>query len=136
MTTTQHHTTHAAVADRFLEALAARDFDDLTRCLHPDARMQAVLQPCHDDQDGAEAIAQEFRNWFGAADDFEMVHAEVGRVGPRLRMSWRLRMQPSPLGPGWHLVEQHAFADVDADPDERITALDMVCSGYNPEDPG
>jgi hypothetical protein len=33
------------------------------------------------------------------------------------------------LGDGWHVIEQHAYADAM----EAIETLDLVCPGFNPE---
>ena len=54
-------------------------------------------------------------------------------VKTRLQMTWRFRLRPAPfdIGEGWHVIEQHAFADVT----ERIDALDLVCSGFRAERP-
>jgi hypothetical protein len=67
------------------------------------------------------------------ADAFEVVDTTVGEVAGRLQMTWRFRLRPAPfdIGDGWHVIEQHAFADVT----ERIEALDLVCSGFRAERP-
>ena len=46
-------------------------------------------------------------------------------------MTWRIRLRPAPfeIGDGWHLIEQHVFADIA----DRIEALDLVCSGFRAE---
>ena len=55
----------------------------------------------------------------------------VGEVGGRLHLAWRIRLRPAPfgIGDGWHVIEQHAFADAD----DAIATLDLLCSGFNPE---
>ncbi|MDZ7675574.1 MAG: nuclear transport factor 2 family protein [Acidimicrobiales bacterium] len=117
-----------SVAHRFLGTLATRDFAGLARCLHPDVRMQAVLPIGHAERHGADVVAESFRDWFGDAHAVELVGSTVDEVGPRLKLWWRLRVRFSPDEPGWHLVEQHAFADAR----DRIDAIDLVCSGFNP----
>lgn len=44
-------------------------------------------------------------------------------------MRQRRRDRYITLGDGWHVIEQHAFADVT----ESIEALDPVCSGFRAE---
>jgi hypothetical protein len=46
-------------------------------------------------------------------------------------MTWRIRLRPAPfaIGDGWHLIEQHAFADIA----ETIETLELVCSGFRAE---
>jgi hypothetical protein len=117
----------------FLEALANRDFDQLAATLGSNVRFRALLPPGPIEWQGPEAVTEAFRSWFGEADEFELVDATVGEVGGRLHLSWRLRVRPAPfgIGDGWHVIEQHAYAEADAE----IGALDLLCSGFNAERP-
>lgn len=119
----------SALADSFVQALAARDFAGLSGCLDEQVRMRALLPPGQFEWQGAATVADQFRSWFGGADELELVDAAVSRVGGRLHLRWRLRLRPSPRGPGWHVVEQHANADAT----DRIEALDVLCSGFHPD---
>ena len=120
-----------SVGGIFLEALANRDFDQLAATLGPNIRFRALLPPGPMEWQGPEAVAEAFRSWFGEPEEFELVDATVGEVGGRLHLSWRLRVRPAPfgIGDGWHVIEQHAYADADA----VISALDLLCSGFNAE---
>jgi len=69
-----------------------------------------------------------FVQWFGHANQFELVDAVVGEVGPRLHMRWRMRLRSDRLGDGWFVVEQQSYAD--ADESDRIQRLSLLCSGY------
>ncbi len=115
----------------FLEALANRDFDALARTLSNDVRFRAMLPPGAMDWTGAPEVAAVFRSWFGSADDFEIVDATVGEVAGRLHLSWRVRVRPAPfdIGDGWHVIEQHAYANAV----DTIDALDLLCSGFRPD---
>ncbi len=79
-------------------------------------------------------LAEAFRSWFGQVEELELLEATVGQVGGRLQLSWRIRVRPVPfdIGEGWHVIEQRAFADVDA----AIDNLDPVCSGFRLEKVG
>jgi hypothetical protein len=70
--------------------------------------------------------------WFGGAADFELVDAAVGQVGGRLHLSWRVRVRPAPfgIGDGWHVIEQQAYVDAG----DTIGSLDLLCSGFHPEE--
>ena len=120
-----------SVAGRFLEGLAARDFRRLAATLRPDIRLRALLPSGPSEWQGRDAAAEVFRSWFGGADQYDVVDAAVGEVAGRLQLTWRIRVRPAPfdIGDGWHLIEQHAFADADA----AIEALDLVCSGFRAE---
>jgi hypothetical protein len=121
-----------AVAGSFLEGLAGQDFARLGGALAAGARLRALLPSGLYQWAGAEAIAGRFAGWFGDTEDFELVEASVGEVGGRLYLRWRLRLRAQRLGGGWFTVEQQAYADADAD--GRIARLDLLCTGYRPED--
>jgi SnoaL-like domain len=120
-----------AVGGAFLEALASRDYRLMATTLAPSVRFRAMLPPGPILREGPAATADMFRSWFGPAEDFEVVDATVGEVGGRLHLSWRLRVRPAPfgIGTGWHVIEQHAYADTG----DTIDALDLLCSGFHPE---
>ena len=135
-TTTGHHSPvtvvpQFALAGVFLEGLAAQDFARLGGALAPDARLRALLPRGLRERAGAEVIADQFAVWFGDTEDFELIEAGVGEVGGRLHLHWRLRLRAGRLGPGWHAVEQQAYADTGED--GRIARLDLLCTGYRPE---
>ena len=137
MTTTRGHPAAAmaprfAVAGSFLEGLAGQDFSRLGGALAAGARLRALLPSGLYEWAGAAAIAGRFAGWFGDTEDFELTEAAVGEVGGRLHLQWRLRLRAGRLGPGWFTVEQQAYADTDES--GRITRLDLLCTGYLPED--
>jgi hypothetical protein len=115
----------------FLESLVNRDYARMAATLGTRVRFRALLPPGPMDWEGPEAVADAFNSWFGQADDFELVDATVGEVGGRLHLSWRLRVRPAPfgIGDGWHVIEQQAYADAT----ETIDALELLCSGFQPE---
>src|ERR1700722_14452042 len=137
-TTARNHSTGAvvpafALAGSFLEGLAAQDFARLEDALTADARLRALLPRGLREWTGAEAIAASFARWFGDTEDFELAEAIVGKVGGRLHMHWRVRLQAERLGAGWFTVEQQAYADNAGG--GRIARLDLLCTGYLSEAP-
>jgi SnoaL-like protein len=122
----------SAPAGLFLEGLAAQDFARLGGALAEDARLRALLPAGLHEWAGAEAIARRFAHWFDDTEAFELVEAAVGEVGGRLHLHWRLRLRAQRLGPGWFTVEQQAYADTGDG--GRIAQLDLLCTGYRPED--
>jgi hypothetical protein len=129
MTTTS--VTQFAVADSFLEGLAAQDFGRLGGTLTAGCQLRALLPPGAREWDGGEAIAGQFATWFGETEAFELTEASVGDVGGRLHMRWRLRLRAERLGSGWFTVEQQVYAD--ADGSGQIARLDLLCTGYRAE---
>jgi hypothetical protein len=120
-----------AFAGSFLEGLAAQDFAQLGGALTADARLRALLPLGPMECTGAEVIERQFAGWFGDTEDFELVEANVGEVGDRLHLSWRLRLQAKRLGTGWFTVGQQAYAATDDS--GRIRRLDLLCTGYRHE---
>ena len=120
-----------SVGGVFLEALADRDYRRMAATLGPTVRFRAMLPRGPMDWLGPDEVTAAFYSWFGGADDFELIDATVGEVGGRLHLSWRLRVRPAPfgIGEGWHVIEQHAYADAG----DTIEALDLLCSGFHPE---
>ena len=130
-TNTKDSVARWSVGGVFLEGLAARDFRRLAESLDKGVRFRALLPPGPSEWTGADAVAGALQEWFGDAADFTLVDATVGEVGNRIHLAWRLRLRPAPfgIGDGWHVIEQHAYADVG----EKIEALDLLCSGFAAE---
>jgi hypothetical protein len=120
-----------SIAGMFLEGLTTRDYERLAATLHQGVRFRALLPPGPSEWQGRTEVADVFRSWFGQSDRFEVVDATVGEIAGRLQMTWRIRLRPAPfeIGDGWHVIEQHAFADVA----ESIEAIDLACSGFRAE---
>lgn len=120
-----------SVGGIFLEALATRDFERMATTLGVNIRFRALLPPGPMQWQGPAQVTEAFRSWFGGADDFELVDATVGEIGGRLHLSWRIRVRPAPfgIGEGWHVIEQHGYADAI----DVIETLDLLCSGFRTE---
>lgn len=120
-----------SVGGSFLRALASRDYEQMATTLAANIRFRALLPPGPMQWQGPPQVAEAFRSWFGGADDFELVEATVSEVGGRLHLSWRIRVRPAPfgIGEGWHVIEQHGYADAT----DAIETLDLLCSGFRTE---
>ncbi len=121
-----------SIAGMFLEGLTARDYDRLATTLAP--RRAIPGAPAAADRPSGTAEPKPLTcsaRGSAQADRFEVVDATVGEIAGRLQMTWRIRLRPAPfdIGDGWHLIEQHAFADIA----ETIETLDLVCSGFRAE---
>jgi hypothetical protein len=114
-----------------VDALTARDFTRMADCFEPTATMRALLPPGLTECEGPTEIVGKIRGWFGDATEFEVLDGTVGEIGGRLHVSWRFRLHPTPWGDdAWHVIEQHAFLHAG----ERIEAIDLLCSGFHPDD--
>jgi len=110
--------------ERFVPALANRDFRGLETCFHDKARFRALIPPGLREALGpAEAVAH-LRRWFGNADVIEIITSEVEDLGRRSSVAYRLRVRENS---DWFVVEQRAFCTLE---DGKIAAMDLLCSGF------
>lgn len=116
------------VGEAFLQALANRDFEALQACLRQDVSFRALVPPGIRQASDASGTVNRLRLWFGEADSFEMLRAEIGQVAHRLSITYRIRLHDAD---GWQVIEQRLYCDVGDD--GRIRTLDLLCSGFLPE---
>jgi hypothetical protein len=117
-----------SVAGTVLEALARRDFGRLAAALRDDVHLRALLPGAFKEWHGRAGVDAAFTGWFDGFDGFELVDTVVGEVGPRLHLGWRLRVRDERSAGPWLVVEQHVYADADAD--DQIYRLSLLCSGF------
>jgi hypothetical protein len=110
-------------------ALAQRDFSRLADTLMPEVRMRALIPPGPVEVSGVEAVAAKFSAWFGDAEQLELVRSGSETVADRLHVFYRLRVKKH--GDVTKIVEQHLVCAYDCD---GITALDLVCTGFRPDE--
>ena len=110
-----------------ITALARRDFRRLAEALAPDVRLRALIPPGPLEISNAEAVATKFASWFGDAEELELVRSGSDTVADRLHVFYRLRVRKA--GDVAKIVEQHLLCAFEND---RITGLDLVCTGFRP----
>jgi hypothetical protein len=113
------------VGDVFVTALVDGDIPRLAGTLDSQVQMRALIPPGPIEVRGAEAVAGKFATWFGSAERLELIRSVSEPVADRLHVSYRLRVRRA--GDPWKVVEQHLLCAHD---EGRITALDLVCSGF------
>lgn len=116
------------VGEAFVQALSDRDFKALQACLQQDVSFRALVPPGIRQATDAPGTVDRLRLWFGKADSFEMLSAEIGQVAHRLSITYRIRLHDPD---GWQVVEQRLYCDVGND--GYISSLDLLCSGFLPE---
>jgi hypothetical protein len=114
---------------RLVAALVDRDFRQLAHVLTADVCMRALIPPGLVEVSGAEAAAAKFSSWFGDAEELDLVRAGSDTVADRLHVFYQLRVKKP--GDVSKIVEQHLLCEYD---DDRVTALDLVCSGFRPDE--
>ena len=115
------------VAERFLHALEARDFDGIASCFAPNGRLRALVPTALREDEGSQAVAERFRYWLGDMTDFALSDTAVEEFVDRLHI--RYRMRGVDLEDGAVTSEQHAYLTLEGD---TITAMNLVCSGWRP----
>lgn len=115
-------------AASLLDAISRRDFPALHLCLDPEVQLRALVPPGPFALDSADAVVAAFTRWFGGDDTFELVDAALGQVGGRVYARWRVSLTPEGQPGQARVAEQHVFTSGD----ERITAIDLLCSGFQP----
>ncbi len=114
--------------DALVEAMRRLDFQALAGWLHPEVRMRALLPGGPVEVLGRAGVVARMRAWFAGCDAHEALESGTGRVGPRAYGFWRLRVRENGR---WYAVGQHAYAVLD---DEGlVTGLDLLCSGFHPD---
>jgi hypothetical protein len=118
--------------ERFVRALAAKDFERLAGLLDPAIDFRGMTPNGFWQASGpAEVVDQVLRRWFEDQDVIEAVVAlDTGRVADRDRVAWRFAVA-TPDGP--HLVEQQAYYETSGG---RISWMRVLCSGFRPAPPG
>lgn len=115
-------------AQSFVSALSDGDFARLEEALEHEAYLSALLPDGFREWHGAAEIARVFAGWFGEVDELTAVSASVSRLGPCVKLHWRLRVRAERLAEVPVLVEQQVFAD--AGPTSRIQSMSLLCSGF------
>ena len=116
-----------ARSHRFLELLAARDFERLVASLTSDAHARFLLPHGLEEYDGRDAIVARIRSWFGSASLFDLAASTEDQVGMRHRISWRFNVVRDGSR---QVIEQLVYLDLGPQGIERI---DLLCSGFLPE---
>jgi TusA-related sulfurtransferase len=116
-----------AKSHKFLELLAARDFERLLASLASDAHARFLLPHGLEEYDGRDAIVARIRSWFGSASLFDLAASTEDEVGMRHRISWRFNVVRDGSR---QVIEQLVFLDLGPQGIERI---DLLCSGFLPE---
>ena len=115
-----------SVAGNLLDAFTRRDFDAMADCFSPDVRFRALIPPGVVDITGPQDTVAKFAQWFGHHDQFDVLDASIGQVGPRLYLRWRVNTAAADDPDSARVIEQQLYATAG----ERIEVLDLMCSGF------
>jgi TusA-related sulfurtransferase len=124
-----HTSRTRAAAKRFVDAVAATDLHGMVAALAPDVRLRYLIPPGPGEIVGAAAVAAKYLQWFGAADAIRAQSVLVEPLAERISVRYRFLLHREGHE-GWEVIEQQAYLDIDDG--LRITAIDLLCSGFRP----
>jgi TusA-related sulfurtransferase len=114
-----------AGAQQLLDAITARDFSALEAALEPDSHLRALLPGGLIEAAGPTGIAGRFREWFGAAEVFDVLEARAQITGDRSSLHYRFRIRQA--GKDETVISQHVIL---FGIDGAVDALHLVCTGF------
>lgn len=112
----------------FVDAVAHRDFRSVAYALAPNVRFRALAPRGLQEGTGGAELAQHFGEWFGDAEEFDMIRCLVDRCGDRAHVSYRLHLRRHGVR---YVCDQHVFGTV---ANAGIVELDLLCSGVRRRD--
>ncbi len=108
--------------ERFGQRPGERNADHLERCPAPGG---TDSRPClHTSWNSSREMRP--REWFGDAQLLTIMHQEVGQVGDRLSLRYRLRVEEATR---ITVCEQYAFCVTNG---PVVAETSLVCSGFSP----
>jgi hypothetical protein len=115
--------------DVLIEAIAARDFNALAGCFHPEVRFRALTPNNTFGHFGAVSAVATVKGWYGDASIIELVSKEIEPIGSeRIRLGYRLRVLKDHT---WKVVEQQGYCTLG---NGLVADISLVCSGFQPVD--
>ncbi len=120
--------TDGTTSHKFLELLAARDFEGLVATFVSDAHARLLLPHGLEEHVGRDAIVHRIESWFGSASVFDLTSSSEEVVGLRHRLSWRFSIVRD--GHSREVIEQLAYLDLGP---HGIEQIDLLCSGFQVE---
>ena len=116
------------LGERFVQALAAKDFAQAASLLHPEVDFRGMTPGRFWQANTATQVVDEIlRSWLEDSDQIEeLLQVDTTRVADRERVGYRLAVS----NPGGSfLVEQQAYYETS---DGLITWMRVLCSGFRP----
>ena len=125
--------TGSAVARRLMDAIVTRDFDGLSAILAADVWMRALLPRELVETHSAADTTEVFRGWLAPHHALEVRSTEQHTVEGREFLAYNLLLRQDWAPDVWHVLEQSGYCRVVND---RVSRIDLVCTGYFPTDVG
>jgi hypothetical protein len=121
-------TASTTLGEAFAQALSRKDFDEVTRLLHPEVDFRGLTPGRMWEASDAHTVVESvLKIWFDPSDELDhLVSTETDTFADRARVGYRLEGH-NPDGP--FVVEQQAYY---GERDGRIGWMRVMCSGFRP----
>jgi hypothetical protein len=121
-------TASTTLGEAFAQALSRKDFDEVTRLLHPEVDFRGLTPGRMWEASDAHTVVESvLKIWFDPSDELDhLVSTETDTFADRARVGYRLEGH-NPEGP--FVVEQQAYY---GERDGRIGWMRVMCSGFRP----
>ena len=116
-----------AVAERLLEAVAAREYGEIEACFAPEPRFDVLTPHRLREHRSASAAVERYRAWLEPLEDFEVLERDAVEIADRVRVRYRFRGRDPKSG--WQLNEHTGYAAVE---NGRIASMTLTCAGFRP----
>ena len=110
------------------DLLKVRDFDRIRSLLDPRVEFRALVPRGIREGANSEEATAWLQQWFGDADEYEVLASSVDQVVDRLHIAYRIRLRKPT---GWRVIEQQAYCTLR---NGLIDTMRVLCSGFRPID--
>ena len=118
----------APVASAWINALAQHDFEALRSALAPTVQFRALVPGEKVIIGSVAEVVACFRRWFEDAIDMEVIEEHSALLIDRLQVRFRARLRKKGQP---YLIDQSLWATLE---DGKFVAIDLLCSGFRPEE--
>lgn len=112
------------LGEDWIQAIMEGALDRLEKFCQPEVASRLLLPKRLVTLDNASALVAEYRDWFGDCSDFQLEGSRVGKVGKRLGIFYRFRLQ---MDGDWQTIEQQLYCTLK---NGRVEKIHLLCSGF------
>ncbi|MGZ3496985.1 MAG: nuclear transport factor 2 family protein [Vulcanimicrobiaceae bacterium] len=112
------------VAERFVGALARKDFAELERCFAPNVMFRALVPTGYNEASNARDARRFFEHWFGDVESMQLRSARLGQMGSRTLVGYGIAGYEDGMA---FSCEQTLYCDIIGN---QLAHVNLLCSGF------
>lgn len=112
------------LGEGWIQAVSEGALDRLTQFCQPQVVSQLLTPKRFLTFDNASDLVAKYHDWYDQYTNFQLEQSRVARVGERLGIFYRLRLQNQG---DWYRIEQQVYVTLK---DGRVEKLHLLCSGF------